>query len=173
MGYRMPAKLSVGSLNISLRDLCAVPDLLIDEVRISSGRVVFDPVSGKFEAQEGRAEVEVSEGRLLLLVQTLVPSNRVTDLELRIAPDGVVIRGRYSLLVIGVPFEVRGALRIEDGVRLRFDVLSAKPAQGLLTSQLEARNPILDLSQMQLPVQLRLLAVRLGNGFVTLEGSVK
>lgn len=171
----MPSsRASVGAWEVVLNDLVTPIGLTIAAVVIHGDGASFKTVPFAYE-MDGEADLEamIHESALEAFVKTKVPDN-VQEIWLSLLPDKVHIRAVVRM-IISVTANAICTLRIEDGKRVyvvleSVEVLGAG-VKGLVQKQLDAINPVLDVSDI--PLEVRLTEIRIEEGRLVATGKAK
>ena len=171
----MPSKeASVGAWEIVLNDLVTPIGLTIAAVVMHGDGARFQTEPFAYE-MDGEVDLEamIHESALEAFVKSKVPEN-VQEIWLSLLPDKVHIRAVVKML-LPVTANAVCTLRIEDGERV-FVVLESAEAlgagiKGLVQKQLDAINPVLDVSDI--PFEVRLTEIRIEEGRLVATGKAK
>jgi hypothetical protein len=162
---------SIRRLEIKAENVLAGGEFRVDRLHVEASGLRFrgGPDDLVF-VRQSQVSVEASEAALNDYVQRTRPDENAS---VRLNDGSVTLFGSVRLLGITAPVETTGRLEIEEGRRVVFraDQVAAPalrlPDDG--TAFIERQvNPLLNLERLDLPV--RLTAIRLGTGRITLEG---
>lgn len=169
----MQKSLSLGGVNAFLRQIELEMGLLVDEVEIESGaaRVGLSPFS--FELSEAApVSVRISASSVEKFLNLKAPSG-VKDFAVELKDGKIRIQATVKLV-----FEIRAGVvcRIEiEGEQKLLVVLEsvdsvASMARGMIESQIEKVNPLLDASE--LPISVHMKTVEIEDGWIQLTGQI-
>jgi hypothetical protein len=145
--------------------------LIIDEVRISgkSAHFVREPFSITLD-EPAQIEADLLQRDVQSFLTTTV-SGGLRDFAVRME-DGKIFVDATMQILVSVSVSAVCALRIDEGKKLFIDLESVSALGGspksMVQKQLDAINPVLDLST--LPVDGSLDSIEISNGKATLKG---
>lgn len=166
-------KLDVGEFTAHLRNVMLPMGLRVDEVRLAGkGLHVERKPLVVTVAEPGQMEVFVGEESLAAFLDAKSPAG-LRNFKVQ-ARDGKLFVQAVKTVIVDLSATAVCSLRIEGGRLLMVDILSVDVAgaglKGLLTSQLDRINPILDAAEF--PIDVTLDSVTADNGGVLLFGRV-
>jgi hypothetical protein len=165
---------SVGAWEVVLNDLVTPVGLIIAAVVIrgDGAHVWTEPFSYEMES-EADLEALIHESALEAFVKTKVPDN-IQDIWVSLLPEKVHVRATVRM-IIPVTANAVCTLRIEEGKRVFVDLESVEVlgagVKGLVQKQLDAINPIVDVSE--LPFEVRLTEMRIEEGRLIAVGKAR
>ena len=171
----MPSKeVSVGAWEIVLNELVTPVGLTIAAVVIrgDGASVETEPFSYEMES-EADLEALIHEAALEAFVKEKVPDN-VQEIWLSLLPEKVHVRAVVRM-ILPVTANAVCTLRIEDGKRVFVELESVEVlgagVKGLVQKQLDAINPVVDVSE--LPFEVRLTEIRIEEGRLVAVGKAR
>ena len=147
------------------------PGLVIDEVRLSSPYASFarEPFSMSLP-QPAQIEADILQRDVQAFLTAMAPGG-LRGFNVRMDEGKVFVDATMQILVT-VPVAGVGSLRIDQGTKLVIDLESISvgggAAKNMVQKQLDAINPVFDLSKF--PIDGCLTSVDIANGKATIKG---
>lgn len=169
-----PSNASVGPWEVTLQNLVTPVGLEISAVRLwgDGARLQTEPFAYEMD---GEADVEalILAPVLEAFVRTKVPDN-VQDMSLELEP-GIVRIVATVKVILPVTATAICTLRLEEGTKVLVELQSVEMlgagVKSLVQKQLDAINPVLDVSTW--PMDVHLTELRVEEGRLVATGKVK
>lgn len=165
----MPDSLQIEKLTLHAENVALPMGLTVAriELRGQSATIGFKPPA--LTGGQITLDAIVDEPGLQAFVQAKVPS-QVRDVQVFLG-DGLIKISAKAVVILPISFTAYCALEIVDGRELHLrlhDVQPGGPVRSMLEGQIEEMNPVLTTDD--LPVPVRLTAVRVDEGQIVLSG---
>ena len=164
----------IGGLNVDIKGIELDFGLKIDSFEIKTGpaNADIDPLKVRLDTP-GTAKAIVTEQGIADFLEVKSPGN-ISNFSVKISGGQIYVSASANI-VITLPVKAVCSLEIVDQNKLfvrldSVDVMGGK-AKGIVESQLEKVNPILDASD--LPINVAFTSVEVDAGLVTLHGEVR
>lgn len=143
--------------------------ILLEEVHVNVRQRRIE----KVEASHFQARLSPSTFRRYIALEAALQN--VRDAQVLLKEGRVVLRGRYYLARVWVPFEIWGSLFVQDRTSIGFRSEQARagtlPVPQVLLHAIERRlNPVFNVARVQIPITLTSIEVRPDG--VTISGVV-
>ena len=161
----------LGGLEITGKNVLIDGKFLVDDLLLTLNGIKFDAAAGTLESvRETAAQVTIQESSIISYVKRKNPS--LEGLQITISDDSVAVKVRPEVLHLSAPVEAIGSLRIKGGNQVCFVpkwVTIGGVEMPLAMAQLAAKqfNPILDLSNLRISLQLKEIRLEPGRAIVT------
>ena len=160
--------------NVQLRD-----DIILDEVHLEGGgvEVTLPDSAGELRLQAGETGIRalITELNLAKLITANTPADApVRNLSVALLSGRARVSGQFTRSVLSLPFTAEVMPRIENGVRVTWEIGKGLPVPAavveIIEQQINSRATI-DLSHLPIPV--RLDEIRLEPGRLTVVGKAR
>jgi hypothetical protein len=166
-------ELKVGAVEAVFRSVELDFGLVVESFEIRGSGATVDLKSGGLQLPSpGHAKAVVTEGAIQALLTKQAPA-QVRDFSVQVS-GGLIYVEAKAQVVVTIPVKAVCTIEIRDGKRLEVvlkqaDVLGGA-AKNLIESQLDKINPIFDVAD--LPIEVNLLSVEADGGRVVVLGDV-
>lgn len=166
-------ELAFGGLEATLREVRMPSGLILTETRLDFGPTKLETAPPSLAlSRPGRFESRISAESLKAYLDEAQPGG-ARDFEVRME-EGCLRLAATARLLFDVRVEVTCALRIENRKRICVSAESASvmglSSGGLVQKQIEAANPLLDVSDW--PVEVSLASVEIVRNAVVVRGEI-
>jgi hypothetical protein len=167
----MPETLDIDAMSAAFKRVKIHIGLVVDEIRITgkATHLVREPFSIKLD-EPAKIEADILQDDVLHFLATTAPGG-LSNFRVRM-DEGKIFVDATMQIMITVPVSAVCTLRIDEGKRLFIDLESVAVLGGapksLVQKQLDAINPVFDLSTV--PVDGVLESVEIESGKALLKG---
>jgi hypothetical protein len=167
-------RISIGALDASFRNIELDFGLKIAsfEIKSDAASADIDPFQLQLD-NPGQLRAVVTESAVADFLEAKAPGN-ISNFTVKIAKGEILVTATASI-VISVPVKASCFLEIVDGsqvfVRIKSVDVMGGAAKGIVENQLAKINPILDVAE--LPISVQLTSVETENGEIILLGKVR
>ncbi len=157
-------KSTAANVKVEIQNLTLENGLLIDNVTLTGKNLEYDPISQRINVPEpGKLVAQLSAASVYRFLETNPPEN-VKDLDVMLGEGVIVVTAKVQSL-ISVGIEATGKLVAANGAMIEFLPTSVRVAgfgapSRLVESVLSQINPLLDLSDLPIPITVTSIEVR-------------
>jgi hypothetical protein len=182
---RLTVPLSIGTVQLHLKNVRLSDDITIDEIHLDGGDIEVSPATASgnaatVKARETHFQALISEANINALLAAHLPTDGLArHVRLALLSGKARITGRLATAVVHLPFTVEVVPLVENGVRIKLDLQSARsgfaaPAPLLsVLEQLLNNNPSLPFDLTRLPVPVKVDEIRCEPGRLTVSGRAR